>query len=59
MMTAYVRLRYILKSYPVTVNEMAQRFMGAGMRLPRGGCTLQLANEVHTLNIHFHMFMLH
>jgi len=46
IMTGYVRLRYILKAYPQTINKMCHRFDHFDMRLPRGGNTLMLAEEV-------------
>lgn len=46
IMTAYVRLRFILKNYPRTIAKMVHKFRLNDWRLPRGGCTLQVATEV-------------
>ena len=46
IMTAYVRLRFIIKSYPNTQRRMVQRFHDMDMKVPKGGWTLQLASEV-------------
>jgi hypothetical protein len=49
IMTAYVRLRFILAKYPSTINKMISRFKAAGMSLPHGGTTLVVASEVRAL----------
>ena len=48
IMTAYVRLRFILKKFPRTIEKMVHKFEAADKRIPRGGSTLQLATDVRT-----------
>lgn len=55
IMTAYVRLRFILKTYPQTINNMVSRFTLDGMSLPKGGSTLTLATEVRIIHISNHV----
>ena len=53
IMTAYVRLRFILAKYPMTINKMITRFKAEDMSLPRGGTTLVVASEVRLLPTSF------
>jgi hypothetical protein len=46
IMTAYVRLRFILKKFPKTIKKMVTKFELTDLRIPRGGSTLELATEV-------------
>jgi hypothetical protein len=59
IMTAYVRLRFILKTYPSTMTEMIAKFEAADMRLPRGGHVLALATEVTSTLLHLCRTYLH
>lgn len=45
IMTAYVRLRFILKKYPATQLELVRRLERLDVKMPRGGWTLRLAEE--------------
>ena len=46
IVTAYVRLRFILKNYPTTQLNLVQRLDAMDIQMPRGGWTLQLADEI-------------
>jgi hypothetical protein len=57
IMTAYVRLRYILKTFPRTIEKMVRKLAAADTRIPRGGSTLAMATDVTTPSptIYFHL----